>query len=516
MRRRGSAVQLWLAAAAAGALGAVGVAVAVIFQPTPKLVTNTTSGKNQNPSIDKTGNLIVFTSNVNRVTNVTASPTGTFDFDNTGNDFTPVSATHPNPACANCNGVDSADGQLFLWRQKAHGADPANSVKQITFDTGGGFAANEFPDVNQNGTVVAWDSDRNHTGGNADNSREIFFYDIAAATITQVTNNAAGGGDAANRNVNWSDDGSLLVFDSNRDYAGVLGCTLTDGATACDNSDNNSEVMLYNRTGNTLTQITKTTGGGGFANIRPRISNDGTYIAFQSTVDYSGVLPAGATCTLSDGTSACNNDGNSEIMLYVRPTSPTTPNTFTQITHTANVAPCAGSGSSERVEISKKGKFVTFQSQCEAQLNPTPACGSCNGNDEAFVFDRLKKKLVQITISDTGINRVPRVSGSGRFIIFESNRNYNGLNPGHSRTLYIILRNTAPAPTGVTLKGQVVEDAGSTLTQNARTKLLTINFAGGFNTTIEQFAVSTRGRFYAFDNKKGVKNQEVWFLDRNH
>jgi len=36
------------------------------------------------------------------------------------------------------------------------------------------------------------------------------------------------------------------------------------------------------------------------------------------------------------------------------------------------------------------------------------------------------------------------------------------------------------------------------------------------NTTVEQFAASTRGRLFAFDNKKGVKNQEIWFLDRNH
>ena len=33
--------------------------------------------------------------------------------------------------------------------------------------------------------------------------------------------------------------------------------------------------------------------------------------------------------------------------------------------------------------------------------------------------------------------------------------------------------------------------------------------------TVEQFAASNRGRFFAFDNSKGVGNQEVWFLDRN-
>ncbi len=503
---------------AAGMMALVGagvIAVAVTFAPTPRLVTNTTGGKNQNSSIDKAGNLIVFTSNVNHVAGVATSPTGTFDFDNTGNDFTLGGASHPDPACANCTAVDSADGQLFLWRHAASGTEPANSVKQLTFAVGGGFAANQFTDINQNGTVIAWDSDRDHTPrspGNADGNREIFLIDLSTCTptctITQVTN-SIDGGDTANRSVNWSDTGAFLVFDSTRDYAGILGCTLSDGVSPCDNSDGNSEIMLYDRSSNTLMQVTNTTGDGNTANVRARISNDGRFIAFQSTRDFSGVLPAGAACLLADGMTACGNDGNGEIMLFDR-----SGNAFTQITITTNTAPCTGATPNERVEISKRGKFVTWQSKCEAQLNAA-GCGSCNGNDEAFVFQQ-GKGITQVTISDAGFNRVPRVTGSGRYIIFESNRNYKGLNPAHFRTLYIIKGSSRTAPPLTTGQGQLIEDAGSALVQNSKTQVLSINFAGGFNTTVEQFAASTRGRFFAFDNKKGVKNQEIWFLDRNH
>ena len=41
-----------------------------------------------------------------------------------------------------------------------------------------------------------------------------------------------------------------------------------------------------------------------------------------------------------------------------------------------SASPCSGTSPNERVEIGKKGGYVTWQSRCEAQLNPSPACGS--------------------------------------------------------------------------------------------------------------------------------------------
>ncbi len=82
------------------------------------------------------------------------------------------------------------------------------------------------------------------------------------------------------------------------------------------------------------------------------------------------------------------------------------------------------------------------------------------------------------------------------------------------RLLYILKRAPGAGTAGSSGPGQLVEDATSSLVQNPHTKVLTINFAGGFNTTVEQFGASNRGRFFVFDNKKGVRNQEIWFLDR--
>src|SRR5689334_6321332 len=297
-------------AALVGVVGAAVIALAADVAPTLRRVTNTTSGKNQNANIDKKGRTIVFTSNTNHVTGVTDSAVGAFDFDNSGNDFV-TGGPHPDPSCPNCD--DNLDtgrpGDIYIWHMKAAGGAPANSVEQLTFSNGGGFGANSFPDLSQaKAATVAWDSDRDHVGTNADGNREIFLIDLATCnfstppptppcTIVQVTN-TSGGSNGANRNVNISDNGTLMVWESNRDYAGVMSCTLADGVTPCNNADNNSEIMLFDRNASKLTQITMTTGNGSSANIRPRISPDGRFIAFQSTRDFSGVLPAGLTCTL--------------------------------------------------------------------------------------------------------------------------------------------------------------------------------------------------------------------------
>ena len=83
---------------------------------TAKQVTNTKGGKNQNPVIDRSGKLMVFTSNVDQAGGTIADPTETFDHDGTGNDF--VSGSSPQPSCIDCDGVNDTTGNLFVWRQK--------------------------------------------------------------------------------------------------------------------------------------------------------------------------------------------------------------------------------------------------------------------------------------------------------------------------------------------------------------------------------------------------------------
>jgi WD40-like Beta Propeller Repeat len=499
-----------VALATAAILSTSNLEAAFLTLATAKLVTNTTGGLNQNPSIDKSGNLIAFTSNTDHEhpSGTVFAPPAAFDFDGAGNGFTPAGAADPNPSCQNCAPGNTTAGNLYLWRARKKGADPANSFRQLTFSTTGGFTANQEPDLNQRGTFVAWDSDRDHVGANADGNREIFLLELKTGAITQVTHTTSSG-DTANRRASLSDDGKLLVFESTRDFSGAS-CTLTDLVSPCDNADGNSEVMLYRRLTGDFVQVTKTTGGTTSANPRPRISNDGRYVAWQSTRDFGAQLPPAATCTLLDGVTACDNaDGNSEVMRV-----DLKKNAFTQLTKTTPAPGCSGTGANERVEISTRGNYVSFQSTCEFQLNPG-GCGSCDGsdNDEVFVADFRKKALQQATISAAGYNRVPRISGNGTYIAFESTRSYKTQNPGHQRALYLLRRSSGKPPAGKTGPGQLIEDAGSPLLQNEKTQLTGTAIAGGFNTSAEHFGVSFNGRFVAFDNQKLVGNQEVWRVD---
>src|SRR5262249_11493647 len=120
----------------------------------------------------------------------------------------------------------------------------------------------------------------------------------------------------------------------------------------------------------------------------------------------------------------------------------------------------------------------------------------------------------QLTISNGGFNRVPRVSGSGGFVVLESSHSYKGFNPGHNRTIYVLKKNLGRAPNGFTGPGQLIEDRGASLQQNKRALVVTTSITGGFNSTIEGFGVSTSGKFITFDNAKAVGNQEIWFIDR--
>src|SRR5437899_1293278 len=83
--------------------------------------------------------------------------------------------------------------------------------------------------------------------------------------------------------------------------------------------------------------------------------------------------------------------GNGRIVRYDRVT-----NSFLWVSNTS----CDGATANERVEISKGGRFITWQS-CESQLNPG-GCGSCDGNDEAFLFDEKGATITQLTISANG------------------------------------------------------------------------------------------------------------------
>jgi hypothetical protein len=217
---------------------------AVIPQPAtasglaPVEITTSTLGTNSEPSLNSDGSRLAFWSTGNH--------------DPAGN----------NP-----------DGNIEIFLAQLH---PSGAVTytQITSSTGsilGGF--NLSPSISQDGTRLAFFSDRNLSGQNPDGNFEIYLYDTAALTFTQVTVTTKG----FNITPAISGDGKHIVFASDRDLD-----TNTPGL----NSDGNTEIFMAH-VGTpgviTYTQITRT--GGNSSNSDPKADYAGDRVTFVSDGD---------------------------------------------------------------------------------------------------------------------------------------------------------------------------------------------------------------------------------------
>jgi hypothetical protein len=108
-----------------------------------------------------------------------------------------------------------------------------NQIRQLT--SLGARAADVplHPTISGDGQRVAFATRRNVSGGNADASVELYFYDLPTATLSRVTN--APSGATAEVVSSLNEDGSLVAFNFPR----VLGGTISDNEFA-----NNSEIYL--------------------------------------------------------------------------------------------------------------------------------------------------------------------------------------------------------------------------------------------------------------------------------
>jgi Tol biopolymer transport system component len=273
---------------------------------------------------------------------------------------------------------DNPDGnrEIFLFDRGTE------TFTQIT-DTAGGD--NIVPALNGDGTLIAIDSTADLTGGNADANREIFLFDSDTTTFTQLTNTVG-----VNSLVpDITPDGATIGFHSNSDLTGsnpdvslevflfdVASMTftqITDGdglnsATAAlssdgaivglnsdtdptgGNPDNNREIFLFDTNTMLFTQVTDSTGGG---NSGPSLNSDGTRLVFTSNADLTGDNP----------------DGNEEVFLFDADTGITT-----QITDSVG-------GSFSIAVISGDGTRILFTSASDI------GGGNADGNIEVYFAD---------------------------------------------------------------------------------------------------------------------------------
>jgi Tol biopolymer transport system component len=260
-----------------------------------------------------------------------------------------------------------------------------NGFLQITSSTVG---ESRFPSINADGTRIAFYSTSDLTGGNPFENREFFLFDTTTLTFTQITSGGGTGGNIDTLRPVINAAGTRIAF--------ISRANLTGG-----NADGSAEIFLFDTTTNNLTQLTSSATGSA---VVPSISADGTRIGFSSTADLTGG----------------NADGNFEIFLF-----DTSTNSATQITH-STVA-----GSAE-ASISADGTRIAFGSFTDL-IGSNP-----DGNEEIFLFDTTTNSLTQITSSEAFIgSRIPTIYPDGSRIAFRSFADFTGGNADGSEEVFV-------------------------------------------------------------------------------
>lgn len=175
------------------------------------------------------------------------------------------------------NGI-SADGTRIVFRSRGNftGGNIDGNVEIFMYDTttnmftqvtniNGGSASNfasAHPDISADGSTIVFQSLNDHVSENGDGNVEIFSYDVASDTITQITHTAG----VNNIEPSVNTDGTRIVFGSNSNITGQ-------------NGSGYNQVFLYDVPSNMFTQVSMANNVGGAQ--FPDIDASGGRIVFQ-------------------------------------------------------------------------------------------------------------------------------------------------------------------------------------------------------------------------------------------
>lgn len=307
---------------------------------------------------------------------------------------------------------------------------PERLIQQITDEP---EDDSDQPRISGDGNLVTFRSEADFTGENPDNNSEIFVYNIEEDTYTQASNTT--GGNCSSPTL--SPDGQFVVFDCNADVNGMPGNgfdqiymyelatgTITQITNANEDSEqavlnglnnqivfqseadftgqnpiNEDQMFLYDINSGTFKQITFSVFG---ITVFPSSNFEGNRIVFESSANLTGENPVPG--------------GIREIFLYNRDND-----SLTQIT--ANTA--GSSGVFRNGAITYAGDLVSIA-----------ASGNPNGGGTNFPTGRRKIYLSdftfpieEITTSPDAAAGVSAISGDGSCVVFTSEDDITGQNP---------------------------------------------------------------------------------------
>ncbi|UCG88159.1 MAG: PD40 domain-containing protein, partial [Gemmatimonadota bacterium] len=250
------------------------------------------------------------------------------------------------------------------------------------------------PSISADGSVVAFASSADLTGGNPGGASQIFVMNVDGTGLTQLTSSATYG----SNNPSINADGSVVAFESQANLTG-------------ENPDRSPEIFVVNSDGTGLLQLTSDPTEIPYVyrwSRWPSISDDGTVIAFASQAH----LVPRPNPEHGYEIFVINSDGTglrqlTDLLSYYKPPP----------------------------SISGDGTVVAFHS-------PQDLTGENNdGSSEVFVINVDGTGLAQVTDAPTysGLGcQNPSITADGSTIAFDSYADLTGEDPDHGYDIFVI------------------------------------------------------------------------------
>ncbi len=243
-----------------------------------------TADGSTNPVISADGRYIAFESSSDYVGRNDDGSDEIFRYDRTRKRFSQLTRDKEGDGSSLVPAI-SGDGKRvgFETSSNLRGANNDFSNEVYLYNRSGNMALSRDPNgdgeshnpaLSGDGKTIAFVSTSDLTGRNADFSQELFVYDLTARNLDQITNDPEGNGDSSVPAV--SGDGRFITYISSSNVAGL-------------NPDGASAVYLRSKTG--YTTLVSGTPDGPFDGDTPTINDDGKWIAFTSGFDATGNNP---------------------------------------------------------------------------------------------------------------------------------------------------------------------------------------------------------------------------------
>ncbi|MBL8279384.1 MAG: PD40 domain-containing protein [Pelomonas sp.] len=281
----------------------------------------------------------------------------------------------------------------------------------LQVSSGGSFYNNFGPSLSADGSRLAYYGAGNPTGGNADNSFEVFVYERASGQTRQVSDQSGGQFAGGNQTPSLSGDGSRVAFQH---------FTINGGYAYF-------QTQSYDLNTNTLTTLTQP----GFAETSA-ISRDGKTIAVATgnlglrlydtaTQAFSAVLmTAPMTFTMSgDGKRIAYEGFSQGVRLY------------DTVSGTTTVVSPPGSGFNQRPVLSADGNSLVFTSSYD------PLGQNADHSSEVFRYDIATQTLLQVTHGNGTTAADAGLSGDGTRIVFSSTQDITGHNADGNTEVFV-------------------------------------------------------------------------------